>query len=466
MQNISRPKWLVILKFLLLTIAWVEIASAQAPGSALRQTGKIPVIIIPGITGSELINKNTNETVWFKITKPKDDSLRLPISSDLSQNHDDLVPGDILRSVKYLKFLPETEIYQRLTESLENSAGYKEEKWASPSGDGFEDCYYVFPYDWRLDNVENARLLIRKMEGLKTKLKRPNLRFNIIAHSMGGLIARYAARFGDSDIPGGNLKPTWAGARHINKILLVGTPNEGSISALNSLINGSANFEVRGLTLPFLMSVNKFDTFTLPSAFQLLPHAETAHIYDENFKPLKIDIYDPEVWEKYRWVAYEDSRFAREFNPEEQIQARKYFRLVLSRAQRFHESLESDPGAKSPVALYLFGADCRPTLDAMIVYHDDQKGEWKSIFKPDSFTRNDGSKASYKELNELMFTAGDGVVTKDSLLTARTRAKKTDVNGYKTSLSVNDVYFACENHNQLTGNLELQRRMFQELVAK
>jgi alpha-beta hydrolase superfamily lysophospholipase len=36
-------------------------------------------------------------------------------------------------------------------------------------------------------------LLINRIDELKSKLKRPDLKFNIIAHSMGGLIARYAA---------------------------------------------------------------------------------------------------------------------------------------------------------------------------------------------------------------------------------------------------------------------------------
>ncbi|MEJ7711532.1 MAG: hypothetical protein WKF84_17125 [Pyrinomonadaceae bacterium] len=64
---------------------------------------------------------------------------------------------------------------------------------------------------------------------MKRKLNRPDLRFNIIAHSMGGLVARYAAMYGDADLPrdAEDLKPTWAGA-NINKVFMFGTPNEGS----------------------------------------------------------------------------------------------------------------------------------------------------------------------------------------------------------------------------------------------
>jgi hypothetical protein len=66
------------------------------------------------------------------------------------------VPRDILRNIKYLRFLPETEIYQRAAASLEVPGDYKEGKWDAPPETGYQDTYYVFPYDWRLDNVANA----------------------------------------------------------------------------------------------------------------------------------------------------------------------------------------------------------------------------------------------------------------------------------------------------------------------
>lgn len=432
------------------------------------QKGKAPIIIIPGLIGSELINKNTNETVWFKLTQSKDDDVRLPISTDLTKCQDNLIAGDILRSVKYLKFLPETEVYEKLTDSLEQAGGYKEEKWDSPSETGYEDSYYVFPYDWRRDNVENARLLIKKIVALKAKLKRPDLKFNVIAHSMGGLIARYAARFGDADLPRGigTIKPTWVGAKHFSKIFLIGTPNEGSLSALDSLINGFPLPAIKGIKIPFVHEISKFDVFTIPSGYQLLPHTGTARIYDENLKPLKIDLFNPLTWEKYGWAAYTDPKFAKEFSPQEQKVARQYFRIVLNRAKRFQQALDMEINAKPPVSMYIFGADCRKTLEGMIIYHDKKKNEWKTLFEPDSFTRSDGTKVTDKEVKDLLFTDGDGVVTKDSLLTLTLPSIKSQNNDYKMALFVNQVYFTCEAHNKLTGNVEVQNRIFQELIAK
>src|SRR5690606_27860208 len=127
----------------------VEPTPAPTPAPA----GRAPVIIIPGLTGSQLINKNTGEVVWFKTSRSKDDDLRLPISPTLSRNTDSLVAGDIIRELKIIKLLPEIEIYERLINALQERGGYKEGDWDDPGPNGDTDTFYVFPYDWRQDNA-------------------------------------------------------------------------------------------------------------------------------------------------------------------------------------------------------------------------------------------------------------------------------------------------------------------------
>ncbi len=93
---------------------------------------KLPVIIVPGLTGSELINKRTNEVVWFKAPRSKDDDLRLPVTASILRSHDDLVRGDILRSIK-VGIFPRIDVYGGLIENLIAKAGYHEESWQSPT---------------------------------------------------------------------------------------------------------------------------------------------------------------------------------------------------------------------------------------------------------------------------------------------------------------------------------------------
>lgn len=437
--------------------------TASAPMSAPK--GKMPVIVIPGLLGSELVNKETGEEVWFDLSRSKNDDLRLPISANIAANKDNLVPRDILRNIKYLKFLPETEIYQKAASSLEVPGDYVEGKWDAPAENGYQDTYYVFPYDWRLDNVENARRLVRQMHELKTKLKRPDLRFNVIAHSMGGLIARYAAMYGDADLPNGAARPTWAGAADINKIFLVGTPNEGSITSLDAFINGY-NIGPRGVNIPFVQDLSRFDMFTIPSLYQLLPHGGTVRAFDENLKPIKIDIYSPATWEKYGWTAYTDEKFSKAYSVQEQAQARAYFRAVLSRARRFHQALDANAGARSAVEIYLLGSDCKPTFDAMIIRRDSRKDRWKTMFRADSFKRADGVKVTEKDLEAVLYSKGDGVVTERSFLASTLSGARVRLGGYRTPLPAKDISFVCEIHNQLLSNEGVQTKLFADLISK
>ena len=470
----SNLRTLVYLSFFSVLIFW-QTSFGQTPApSPLTEAnpkpsskGKMPVIIIPGLLGSELVNKATKETVWFDLGRSKDDDLRLPISADLAANRDNLVPGDILRNIKYLRFLPETEIYEKAATSLEVPGDYKEGKWDAPNENGFQDTYYVFPYDWRRDNVENARLLINQIDDLKRKLKRPDLKFNIIAHSMGGLIARYAAMYGNADLPAGGrrIQPNWTGATRINKVFLVGTPNEGSITTLDALINGYA-IGPKGINIPFIMDLTRFDMFTIPALFQLLPHGGTVRAYDENLKPLRVDIYNVETWEKYGWTAYTDPKFAKEFSVQEQSEAKAYFSAVLNRAQRFHQALDVNIGTKSPVSFYLLGSDCKPTLDAVVIRRDTKENRWRTQFRADDFKRPDGTKVTDKQLEELLYAKGDGVVTQRSFLTSTLTGARRRADKYKTALPVRDISFACDAHNRLLSNAEVQNKLFADLVSK
>ena len=273
------------------------------------------MIVIPGILGTELINSKTGETVWPSAFRTSQEGL--PISPDLATNRDDLVPGKILETVKLARVLPEIYVYRDLLEALRRYAGYREGDWENPGVNGYQDTFYVFPYDWRQDNVANARELVRRMERLKIKLQRPDLKFNVVAHSMGGLIARYASMYGDADLPEGDgpLQPTWAGAAHISKIVMIGVPNEGSADAFATLIEGYSVTEGLRRRVPLLNKLTAEDVVRTPSVFQLLPHRQAVKFLDENLQALEVDLYDPEVWKRYGWsVIYSSSDFRRRYS--------------------------------------------------------------------------------------------------------------------------------------------------------
>ena len=414
--------------------------------------GKNPVILIPGVSGSELRHKVTNERIWFRALKPKSEDLRLPISLDLSKNRDDLIPGDVLREVKIGVF-PVTDVYGDFIKEMRVRGGYQEESWESPSDEGFHDSLYVYPYDWRLDNVLNARLLVRKIEALRIKLKRPDLKFDVVAHSMGGIITRYALMYGDVDLPAGSqkIRPTWAGAKLFDKVILMATPNEGSALALDSLTNG-LNFGGLRIDLPFVQDTSKFTLFTLPSGYQLLPAPGTFRAFDERLQPISIDIYDPKVWTKYGWSMLDDKDFDVAFKPNSKSDAAAFFAAVLNRAKRLHEALAAAGGKSGGVLINVVGADCGTALDAVVIYRDKKADKWKTLFQPKGFTNSDGRKISAADLKHVMYLPGDGVVTQRSL-----RATTMTSDGEsRSSIGSRSDSFICGEHHKLAGSSRIQ----------
>src|SRR6266550_32928 len=326
--------------------------------SAREKTGKRPVIIIPGILGTQLVNSRTGEVVWPSVLRSTDDDSNLPMTPDIANNRDDVVPLNIVETVRLARLLPEVYVYRDLLDSLKNYGGYREGDWTNPGTEGDRDTFYVFPYDFRRDNVENARLLSNRLRLLKEKLHRPDLRFNILAHSMGGLIARYAAMYGDTDLPAeqSQIKPTWAGAADINKIIMLGVPNEGSADAFTTLIEGYSITEGLRRRIPLLNRLTAEESITAPSIFQLLPHSNAAKFLDENLQPLALDLYDAETWKRYGWSPINDPEYRRRYEKagaqSEGAHAPKrslenldgYLAAALQRARLFHAALDTPLG--------------------------------------------------------------------------------------------------------------------------
>jgi pimeloyl-ACP methyl ester carboxylesterase len=423
------------------------------------------VIVIPGILGTELINSKTGETVWPSAFRTSQEGL--PISPNLAANRDDLIPGKIVETVRLARVLPEVYVYRDLLLALRRYAGYRDGDWNNPSADGYQDTFYVFSYDWRLDNVSNARELIRRINELKTKLQRPDLKFNIVAHSMGGLIARYAAMYGDADLPAGDgpIQPTWLGAAHISKIVMIGVPNEGSTDAFASLVEGYSITEGLRRRVPLLNKLTAEDVVRTPSVFQLMPHRAAVKFLDENLQPLAVDLYAKEVWKRYGWsVIYSSPDFRRRYagaagtdngNDKSEDDLDAYLAATLQRARRFHEALDAVNDSNSPVVLLAIGGDCEETLSSPVILRDEKRNRWVTLTRPREYRTSTGVKISKRKVTDAMYEPGDGRVTRESLL---------GENLFK-NLSRYAV-FGCELHGQLPRNKSLQDNALTAIVGE
>jgi hypothetical protein len=449
-----------------------------APARARKD--KLPVIVIPGILGSQLMNRRTREVVWPSAFRSSTDGLSLPTTPDLAANRDELVAERIVVTAKLARLAPDIYVYYELLDALRRFGNYRDGDWDNPPADGDRDTFYVFPYDWRRDNVESAQLLFRRVEELKRKLGRPELRFNIVAHSMGGLVARYTAMYGDADLPAGDdaqPQPTWAGARHLNKIFMFGTPNEGTMEAFATLLEGYSINEGLRRRVRLFNKLSREDAVTIPSIFQLLPHPEAVRFLDQNLAPLELDFYDPAVWRKYGWSQINNAEFRERYErgrvrDEEGAPHRAtlaeldaYFEVVLKRARRFHAALDAHAPALEtiPVALYTFGGDCEETLNAPVILRDEKRGRWLTLTEPRELRDATGRKLKRRDVTRAMYEPGDGRVTRRSLLGERLDAPRRSPI-FNTPLPIAYGVFACDLHSDLQNNKTLQDNALTVLI--
>jgi hypothetical protein len=117
--------------------------------------------------------------------------------------------------------------------------------------------YVEFPYDWRRDNRVAARKLARLVPGWLDQWKKASgnsgAKVVFVAHSMGGLVARYYLE-------------CLEGWRYTRRLITFGTPYRGSLNALDFLSNGYRKTFV-GFNVADLSTLMR--SFT--SVYQLLP---------------------------------------------------------------------------------------------------------------------------------------------------------------------------------------------------
>jgi Lecithin:cholesterol acyltransferase len=446
--------------------------------------GKRPVIFVPGLLGSKLVNERTREVVWPAFFRSSEDELDLPIGPDFLTRKDSLIATEAIDKVRVLKVWPKVNVFHKLFQALSEYGGYKEGDWDHPPVDGDRDTFYAFSYDWRRDQVESARLLIRRIAELKAQLNRSDLRFNIITVSGGGTIARYAAMYGDSDLPhdDGTPEPTWAGAAHINKIFMFGPPNEGTADMLSVLLKGYSFSTGLHRRIKITNKLSREDALTSPSIFELLPHNGTATFYDQDLKPLSIDIYDPAVWHKYGWSLACDPEYRKRFvekwikhaSPLEGVSELVeksaladldgYLAAVLKRTRKYHNALNAVSNVKPPVGYYVFAGDCEETLQSFVILRDEKRGRYLTLTQPGEIMGTDGRRYSKKEVERIMFAPGDGRVTRRSLLAETFAEERPADSAYRTTLPIAHSFLICLVHGYIQDSANVHDEVLSFLV--
>jgi pimeloyl-ACP methyl ester carboxylesterase len=347
-----------------------------------------PVVLIPGIMGSRLLRPD-GTPVWLNLRNAVGHyDLSLPLTLPLTESRDDLVPGPLLGTTAVMpRLFGFTEYYDLL--DILAAAGFRTPSSANGSRD---PAHHLFSYDWRRDLIESVRRLHETLETL-AEAHGPGVRFNMIGHSMGGLVARYYLRYGTAE-PGGPV--TWAGARRINNLILVAVPNGGGIHALEALLYGNrVGLSHTTLAAPVIAR--------MPSVYQLMPPRGAAALLDDKLEPLDVDLHDPAIWDRYGWGPFAAARRNLDLTDDAaRDKSRAFLEAALARSAAFHRALAVEPETPCPVRVVILGGDCLPTIARGIV---PEKRGLPPRFVPWNRKENDA-----------MFEAGDGRVTRASVL--------------------------------------------------
>ena len=263
-------------------------------------------IFIPGIMGTVLKDLFTGRIVWGRMWSGALDMLALPIDAATGMvGQDHLVPIRLLDSFTWIGGLIEGDIYATTQRVAASAGGFTRGDISDPHPG---ENAYDFKYDWRRDLVEAAQGLGEAIERIKKAHGRPDLKVRLLCHSAGGLVARYYVKYGTVDVLDQDPlpPPTYAGAANVSKVVMLGTPNAGSLEAFQHLHEG--------LTIPLVGKLSSKTLFTMPASYQLLPAGGTSIFVDAAGKPLPVNLYDPANWEQYGWSVFAPQRLLKRYH--------------------------------------------------------------------------------------------------------------------------------------------------------
>ncbi len=410
-----------------------------------------PVIVIPGILGSQLVNKDESFSLWgdfrAKTSQVSDEQrllqIALPIKPEATLDQlkgNSIADGSVRKAKVSIAGLPlNINIYASMMEAMGvggQGLGNKLKRLDDYIDDKRDlTNAFEFSYDWRRSIDENAIELGIFIQQISRylKLQRGNkkpIKFDIVAHSMGGLIARYYLRYGQQLLPADGSTPilNWSGSANIENVIIVGTPNGGSLFALERLVIG----------LPKAPGTPEYDPLilgTMPSVYQLLPRSrhKTFQRLDNNNN--LADLMNIELWQEFSWGLANQKRekLMAMLMPDidsaikRKAAAMEHLNKCLTTASGFQRAMDKKVTPPAHLNMFLFVGD--------------------SVSTP----LIQGAKRGDQMLTTLKRGAGDGTVSRASVLLDE-RLSGIQAKKVVSPLQWKNVIFLNSNHLGLTKN--------------
>ncbi len=358
-----------------------DLGRIYANVAQLKDEARRPVITIPGTLGSRLRDRETDQLIWggpnaLSLAPSTDAAIRaiaLPIGepeTPLRQLRDDVRPDGVVRTAyaSILGAIIQLDIYSGIIRTL-IAGGYdfRETREAEIADRDVNLDAFEFPYDWRRDIVEAAQDLAYFIDRKREQVVEERMRvlghsdtpvvFDIVAHSMGTLVARYYLMYGAQDLPEDGSLPelTWEGAKNVGVVVLIAPPNAGSVLSVDNLVNGRSFGPFQPFYPAALLG-------THVSTYQLMPRTRHARVQSPA-EPEPLDMFDVETWKRWRWGLVgadpDAERIRAVLMPEEPDPARRLERAeahlakTLRRAAQFQGAMDREMVYPPEVDVYL-----------------------------------------------------------------------------------------------------------------
>jgi len=242
-----------------------------------------PVIFIPGLMGSTLVNKQ-GEQVWGGY-------------------------GDVLGRFEQIAFPPDpstdTINANGILENFDIAFGFFAVKAYGPMTDflrsNLGNRLQVFSYDWRQSNFASACDLVQYID------KRPELAaaakadpgITLVTHSMGGIVGRIFMSYRASAGTAPSASNPCPHQYNVGLFLPIAAPFNGAGHALKTLTDDVGfKWKVIRLDKDAILSV----FFTIPSVYELLPRYHNCCRSTSGGKLALVDLFDVENWRAFHWI--------------------------------------------------------------------------------------------------------------------------------------------------------------------
>lgn len=340
--------------------------------SSTRQTD-IPLVFVPGLKGTHLslpnastnptIQLNGNKNTWKKrvwltlpnllnfppksITDPYHD-LSLPLTYceiNNIQNTGPLVADEVIDYIldlgpKNLKFFP---FYAHVTDLLlHGSSNYNHYRRPTSS----------FAYDWRQDLLTSSQQLHQYC-----CTKYPNTPVQLLAHSMGGLLALHLLqKYPEKYKPGAVMVgvPFGTGVQYLQDLHLgynteLGTCQQFSPETLFTFGSHWSFFPTMDALDDLMVDITDTDTKHLPNGFEFQAGKNTIGRIPSSFQPmsipgekLEIDFYNWNDWENNQFGIFDPLR-SEKLGMERVSLYKEHLQIQLQRATEWRSQITSMP---------------------------------------------------------------------------------------------------------------------------